>query len=205
MAVGLHVTFLSASGGRRSPSPFTPRPRRPTLRSGKQEAVKGPPVRTITDDPSGAPGSVPALRRPRLRAPARAPDWVGFADGPHALWESGGGAVLCRHIQRRHRPAAAAPVRALVVWPRGRPSCARRSAAPLWTGSEQMSPRAPASVSRDAPCGASVTIPGHLARRVTALERLTCGRLCIRFTFPIRCGECLSDLEPNALALAPSQ
>jgi hypothetical protein len=40
---------------------------------------------------------------------------------------------------------------------------------------------------------------------VTALERLTCERRCIRFTLPIRCGECLSDFGPTALALAPSQ
>jgi len=45
-----------------------------------------------------------------------------------------------------------------------------------------------------APCGASVTISGLNGRRVTVSERLTCGRRCIRFTFPIRCGECMSDL-----------
>ena len=153
---------------RRSPSLITPRPRGPPLGPGQEVGCQGPPVRTITDDPQAHLVRCPALRRPRLRAPARAPDLWGSRTAPTPLESGGGGTVLCRRIQRRHRPAAAAPVRALVVWPRGRPSCVRRSAAPLGTGSERMSSRPPASVSRDAPCGASVTISGPLARRVTA-------------------------------------
>jgi hypothetical protein len=190
---------------RRSPSLFTLRRRGPLLGPGREEVGKGAagpnhhrrPLRHAWFD-APCHGLVSGRLRGHLI--------VWGADGPDASGNRGEGTVLCRRIQRRHRPAAVAPGRALVVWPRGRPSRLRRSTALVWTVRvARTSSRPPASVSRDAPCRASVTNPGLISRRVTVSERLTCGRRCIRFTFPIRCGECMSNHLATALALAPSQ
>ena len=140
--------------------------------------------RFFTDGPSNATCSVSALRRPRLRAPARAPDFAKFTGSHHAPKAWAGEAVLYRPIQKRHLPASAWTVRAPLIWPRGRgrPSPVRRFAAPVGSvGLARMSSRPPAPVSHDAPCGASVSTPAPIARRVTVGVWPTCERRRIRF------------------------
>ena len=146
------------------------------------DPVRGAARPITTDDPSATPGSVPALRRPRSEAPSRAPDWRGSRTAlvtPNLR----SGTVLYRRIQRRHLPAAAAPVRAPLVWPRGRrrPPMRRFTARVGRAGVVGMASRAPAPVDQAAPFGIAVT-PGLSPDGWRWVRGRPAGALCIPFT-----------------------